>query len=139
LRQAVSLFASDSVSAGDRLRWSYMALWPAQLLWDDDSFRAILALHLQLVRNAGALDRLPIDLETAGTIVARGGDFAAAAGLIAEANAVGEATGSRIPAYSAILLAGLRGSQTEAVPLIDATINAAEAGGQGFTATHARW
>jgi hypothetical protein len=139
LRQAVSLFAGDGVSAADRLRWSYMALWPTQLLWDDDGFRAILARHLQLVRNAGALDRLPIDLDSASHIASRGGDFGAAASLIAEANAAREATGAHIPAYAALLLACLRGRQADAVPLIDATINAAEAAGQGLTATHARW
>jgi hypothetical protein len=63
LKQAVSLFAGDSISAGDRLRWNYMALFPITLLWDEDGYRAILARQIQLVRNAGALDRLPLDLE----------------------------------------------------------------------------
>ncbi len=139
LRQAVSLFASDSVSAGDRLRWSFMALLPAALVWDDDGYRAILARHVQLVRDAGALDRLPIDLSTAGVSAAWSGDFGVAAALIAEINAVCEVTGARYPPYAALLLVGLQGSQAEAVPLIDATINAAEAEGQGIAVTYARW
>jgi DNA-binding CsgD family transcriptional regulator len=48
-------------------------------------------------------------------------------------------TGSRIPPFTALLLAGLRGRQAEAVPLIDATIHAAESGGQHLVATVARW
>ena len=139
LRQAVSLFAGDSVSAGDRLRWSFMALVPAALLWDDDGYRAILARQIHLVRSAGALYRLPIDLSTAGVSAVWSGDFELAAALIAEANAICEATGARYPSYIALLLTGLRGSQAEIVPLIDATINAAEAEGQGIAVTYARW
>jgi len=137
LRQAVSLFAGDSVSAGDRLRWTYVALWPAIRLWDDDSYRAILARHLQLVRDAGALDRLPIDLRSAAVLAAWSGDFGAAASLIAESEVVCEATGARIAPYAALLLSGLRGSQAETIPLIDAAIN--EAGGRGQIVILARW
>ncbi len=139
LRQAVSLFAGDGVSAGDRLRWSFMALMPAALLWDDDGYRAILARQIQLVRDAGALYRLPIDLSTAGVSAVWSGDFGAAASLFAETEAVCEATGARYPSYTALLLVCLRGSQAEAVPLIDATISAAEAEGQGIAVTYARW
>jgi DNA-binding CsgD family transcriptional regulator len=139
LRQAVSLFAGDGVSAGDRLRWSYLALWPAIRLWDDEGYRSILARHLQLVRDAGALDRLPIDLRSAGVLAAWSGDFGAAAALIAEVEAVREATGARIPAYATLLLVGLRGNPAEAVPLIDATIKAAGTGRPGAAVTTARW
>src|ERR1700677_898822 len=137
LRQAASLFAGDSVSAGDRLRWTYVALWPAIRLWDDDSYRAILAPQLPLVRDAGALDRLPIDLRSAAVLAAWSGDFGAAASLIAESEVVCEATGARIAPYAALLLSGLRGSQAETIPLIDAAIN--EAGGRGQIVILARW
>ena len=139
LRQAVSAFAGDSISASDRLRWTYIALMPAGMLWDDDGWSAILARHLQLVRNAGALDRLPHDLSTAGFIAAWRGDFGVSASLIVEADAVCEATGTRYPSYMLLLLVCLRGSHAEAIPLIDATISAAEAEGQGFAVTCARW
>jgi DNA-binding CsgD family transcriptional regulator len=139
LRQAVSLFAGDSISARDRIRWGWLAQAAALMLWEDEGWRAILARQIQLARNAGALDRLPADLESAGVNAAWSGDFRAAAALIAEAEAVCEAIGSRMPSFTALLLAGLRGSQAEAVPLIDATINAADAGGQGTAVTYARW
>jgi DNA-binding CsgD family transcriptional regulator len=95
--------------------------------------------QIQLVRSAGALDHLPLHLEAAALIAAWSGDFAGAAALMAEAEAVCEVTGSRIPPYAALLLDGLRGRQAEAVPLIDATINAAEAAGQGSVVATARW
>jgi DNA-binding CsgD family transcriptional regulator len=139
LRQAASAFASTGISVGDGLRWAWLATVPALLLWDDDGWRAILTRQIQLARDAGALESLPICLESAGMATAWSGDFGAAAAQITEVNAVREATGSPIPSYAALLLACLRGSQAEAVPLIDATINAAEAGGQGITVTTVRW
>ena len=139
LRQAVSAFASVGVSADDGLRWGWMAVVAANILWDDDGWRAILARQVQLARNAGALEHLPLYLEAAAIIAAWSGDFGAAASLIAEVNAVREAIGSRIAPYAALLLGSLRGSQAEAIPLIEATINEAEAGGQGLAVTSARW
>jgi hypothetical protein len=108
-------------------------------LWDVDGYRTLIDRQIQLFRNVGALDHLPVYLEVSALIVAWGGDFAGAATLLAEAEAVCEVTGSRIPPFTALLLAGLRGSQTEAVPLINATIDAAESGGQHLVATVARW
>ena len=137
LRQAVTLFAGDDVSAGDRLRWSYLALWPAIYLWDDHAYHAILTQHLHLVRTAGALDRLPVDLRSASLLAAWSGDFGAAASLIAESEAVCEATGARIAPYAALLLAGLRGRPAEVVPLVDLAISAA--GGKGQVVILAQW
>jgi DNA-binding CsgD family transcriptional regulator len=139
LKQAVSLFAGDGMSDGDMLRWNYMALFPITLLWDADGYRAIIARQIQVVRNAGALDRLPIDLEAAAMLAAFSGDLAEAASLLAESNAVCEAIGTPMPVFTTLLLACLRGRQAEAVPLLDATIKAAGAGGQGFVLTVARW
>jgi DNA-binding CsgD family transcriptional regulator len=139
LKQAVSLFAGGSMSDGDMLRWNYMALFPITLLWDADGYRAIIARQIQVVRDAGALDRLPYDLQGAAMLAAFSGDLAEAASLLAESNAVCEAIGAPMPPYATLQLACLRGGQAEAVPLIDATIKAAEAAGQGLVLVVARW
>jgi DNA-binding CsgD family transcriptional regulator len=139
LRHAASAFASDRIPVGDGLRWGWLATVPPLLLWDDNGWRAIVAGQVRLARNAGALETLPLHLATAGIITAWSGAFGEAAVLIAESEAVCEATGARIPSYAALALAGLRGRQAEAVPLLDATINAAQAAGQGLTVTAARW
>ena len=139
LRQAVSLFAGDSITESDRLRRGFFALSPICFLWDEDGYRTYMDRQIQLVRKAGALDHLPLDLEAAALLAAWSGDFAGAAALIAEAETVCEVTGSRIPPYSGLLLAGLRGRQAEAVPLIDATMHAAKAAGQGSLVTLTRW
>jgi len=139
LRRAISIFASADISVGDGLRWGWMAQAATNALWDDDGWRAIIARQVQIVRKAGALDRLPIYLAAMGTTTAWSGDFAAAASVAAEAQAVSEATGTRIAPYGALLLACLRGREAEAAPLIEATINEAGAGGQGIAVTYARW
>jgi DNA-binding CsgD family transcriptional regulator len=139
LRQAVSLFTGDSITDGDRLRRGFFALSPTCFLWDEDGYRRLMDRQIRLVRSAGALDHLPLYLEAIALLAAWSGDFAGAAALMAEAEAVCEVTGSRIPPYAALLLAGLRGRQAEAVPLIDATIKAARAAGQDSVVVPARW
>ena len=74
----------------------------------------MLVRQVRLAHDAGALDQLPIMLDALGTAAAWSGDFAAAASLIAEADAVCAATGSRAAPFAAIMLASLRGDQAEA-------------------------
>ena len=57
-----------------------------------------------------------------GQAAAWGGDFEGATLLAAEVDAVKEATGSRIGPYAAISVAGLRGREAEALPLIEAVL-----------------
>jgi DNA-binding CsgD family transcriptional regulator len=95
--------------------------------------------QVRLAHDAGALDQLPIMLGALGTAAVWSGDFAAAASLIAEADAVCEATGSRAAPSAAMMLASLRGDQAEAAALIEATIAQAAAGGQGMAVAYAHW
>jgi len=99
----------------------------------------MLVRQVRLAHDAGALDQLPIILGALGTATVWGGDFAAAASLIAEADAVCEATGSRTAPFAAMMLASLRGDQAEAAPLIEASIARAAAGGQGIAVACAHW
>jgi len=139
LRQAVTVFAGADITREEGLRWGWLAQAAASALWDDDAWRAMLVRQVRLARGAGALDQLPIDLSALGTAAAWSGDFAAATSLIAEADAVCEATGSRAAPFAAMMIASLRGSQAEAAPLIEATINEAEVAGQGIAVAYAHW
>ena len=139
LRQVARVFASASISAEEELRWGWLAQAVASAVWDDVGWRAMLARQVQLARDVGALDQLPIDLGALGTDAAWRGDFAMAAALIAETDAICAATGSRSAPFAAMLLASLRGDQAEAAPLIEATIAEATAGGQGIAVTYAHW
>ena len=65
LRQAISTFAGPDVPAAERLRWSWMAQAASLPLWDGEGWRLIVP-PLQLARDVGALDQLPILLNIAG-------------------------------------------------------------------------
>jgi hypothetical protein len=120
LRQATSSFAGAGIPVEELLRWGWMAREADYALWDDEGWRTT-ARQVQLARDAGALDQLPFLLNQMALEAVYRGDFATAASLIAEADAVCDATGSRIAPYAAVMLASLRGNQAEAAPLIQSS------------------
>jgi ATP/maltotriose-dependent transcriptional regulator MalT len=67
------------------------------------------------------------------------GDFAAAGSLIAEADTIAEATGTRHARYSAVALAGFRGREAEASVLIEVQARNASAAGQGRGIQSCQW
>jgi DNA-binding CsgD family transcriptional regulator len=134
LRQAVNVFTAGDLPREESLAPGWMA---ATVLWDDDAGHAIIARQVQLARDAGALEQLPIDLVELAMSDAWRGEFAAAASLIAESDSIAEATGVLIAPYAAMFVAALRGNQAELTRLIETTIAEAEAGGQGAAVTAA--
>jgi len=139
LRQAARAFAGADITMEERLRWGSIAHAAASAVWDDDAWRDLLTQQVRLARTAGALDQLPVDLGALAMSAAWSGNFATAAALITESDAVCEATGSRAAPYAAMLLACLRGDHAGAIPVIETTITEATAGGQGLAVTYAHW
>ena len=138
LREATSAFASPDVPVAQRLRWGWMVPMAGASLWDYQGYTLVEA-PVQLAREVGALDRLPMLLNQLADAAVWRGDFTAAASLIAEADAVCEATGARVPPYGALMLAAYRGREAEAAELIQATVERAAAAGQGAAVTWAYW
>jgi DNA-binding CsgD family transcriptional regulator len=138
LQRAVSVFAAADLTMGV-LRWGFFAQAAASARWDYDPWRAMLERQVGLARDIGALEQLPVLLGALGTAVVWSGDFAAATALNAEADAVCEVTGSRAAPFTAMMLAAFRGNQAEAAQLIEGTIAAATAGGQGIAVAYAQW
>ena len=136
LRQAVNAFTTEEMSREDGLRWGWIG---ATVSWDEDAARAIMTRQVQLARDAGALEQLLTDLVALAMSDAWRGDFAAAASLIAETDALTEVTGSGIAPYTHLFLACLRGNQAELKALIAVANAKAAAGGQGVAATYAQW
>jgi DNA-binding CsgD family transcriptional regulator len=139
LRHAARAFADADMTVEEGLRWGWLAHAAASATWDDEVWRVLLEQHARLAREVGALDQLPVILGALSMSYTWSGDFTAAASLITESNTICEATGSRVAPYAAMMLASFRGHQTEAIPLIEATITEATAGGQGLAVTYARW
>jgi DNA-binding CsgD family transcriptional regulator len=139
LEQAATGFAGSDVSIEEVLRWGWLATAAAVMVWDHETCVAVATRGVQLAREAGALTVLAVSVNVMAQAVALGGDFAAAALLVAEADGVTEATGTRVAPYGALVLAGLQGRGSEASGLIDATIEECTAGGQGTAVQYARW
>ena len=139
LRQAAHIFAEGEITLEEGLRYGWLAPVAAASVWEEEYWYAIVARLLQSLREAGLLVHLPIWMESMAIITAWRGDFAAAASLIAEAEAITAATGSAFARYGAVFLAGLRGAEAEAWPLIEAVITDSRAAGQGVGVQWSQW
>jgi DNA-binding CsgD family transcriptional regulator len=139
LEQAVGAFAGEEISREERMRRGWPATAAAIVLWDFDAWRAIVGRGVQHAREAGALAMLPIVLTSQCMCAAGEGEFRTAGLLIAEADAVAEATETRIAPYATLLLAALRGGEAEASELIASGLNNPTAEGQGPGVQYAKW
>jgi DNA-binding CsgD family transcriptional regulator len=138
LRQATSAFASADIPVQESLKWGWLVRVADKALYDNEG-RRLTASQVQLARDVGALDQLPILLNMMAIDAVWSGDFAAAASLIAEAAAVCEATGSGLAPYAAMMLASFRGREAEAAALIQSAIEEGAAAGQGVAVTYAHF
>jgi DNA-binding CsgD family transcriptional regulator len=138
LRRALADFGVG-MSAEEELRWMWQACVTAMRVWDDDRWDLLSARYVQLARETGALSELPLALTARAYILLFAGDLTAAASLTDELQAVKEATGSALAPYGALGLAALRGDETEATALIDATMEDVTRRGEGVGITFAQW
>jgi len=139
LRRAVDAFRDEEIAGQKGLQWAVLASTASAILWDFDSWEAIITAHADRARATGGYAALSIALHGQGLVVAWSGNFEAAAAPIAEAAAVTEATGTRIAPYGAVLLAAFRGREAEAAAVIEKTIEHANTGGEGLGIQFARY
>jgi DNA-binding CsgD family transcriptional regulator len=139
LRRSARVFAEEEITSAERRRWSPMAVAAASWVWDEECWHAIQDRELQACREAGLLAQLVIWVNSTTTLAVWRGDFAAAASLVAEAEAIVAATGTRYAPYGAVMLAGFRGAEAEATQLIEAVITDARAAGQGTGIQNSQW
>ncbi len=131
LQRAAVGFAGDSASVEELLRWGWLATIAAVLVWDYESCVAIASRGVQLARDAGALTVLAVASNIMAQAVAMGGEYEKAAQLIAEADAVTEASGTHVLQYGALYLAAYQGHEAQVTRLTDDTVREATARGQG--------
>jgi DNA-binding CsgD family transcriptional regulator len=139
VRRAVDAFCSEQPVRDEGLRWPWLAAGAAALLWDAEAWDALSGRHVQLARDAGALTALMFGLTSRSTLHVFTGEFAIAASLVAEVDAIAEASGSRIAHYGALTLAAFRGREAEASRAIEAARRDFRAAGQGMGLTVADW
>ena len=138
LRRAVRPFGGEEIAMKEGLRWSWGTIAAIEL-WDLENWHQRTVRQLRAAREAGLLGRGPNNLHSLATTATLRGEFATAGSLLAEADAIAEATGTRFPRYAAVSLAGFRGKEAEASALIDVEARNASAAGQGIGVQWCQW
>jgi DNA-binding CsgD family transcriptional regulator len=92
-RRAVDAFLGDEVSDNEFLQWGHLATSSACHLWDWKSWDRLSTKHVELARASGALAPLSPALSGRGVYAAWCGDVEESTAIVAEFNAVNEATG----------------------------------------------
>src|ERR1700722_6820383 len=136
LRRALAVLGQENPRTRDDimrlLRLSPLAQSMAvHEVWDFPGWRELSARSVRLAREAGALAALPVLLVYLAGVHVYAGEFAAAAVLIEEGDAITAATGNAPMRYAALFLAAWRGEESSAVQLIDAAIQDATTRGEG--------
>ena len=131
LRRALHAFRSQDISAEEGLSWLWLAGRAAMAVWDDETWHILASRHVKLARDAGALSELPLAVRSRILLHAHVGELAEGAALIAEAQAVADATGSQLGPYGALGVAAFRGREAEATELIQATMDGVTSRGEG--------
>jgi DNA-binding CsgD family transcriptional regulator len=133
LQQALKAFrAADVSSTEEGLRWLWLAGRVSQDLWDDEAWEVLCTQHVRVTREAGALTVLPIALRSRIFVHAFWGQLDEGAALAEEALTVSDASGTRLAAYGAVVLAAYRGGEAEASRLIEVTIEDVVSRGEGM-------
>jgi DNA-binding CsgD family transcriptional regulator len=139
LRKAVSAFANDEIGTEEGLRWLWLAGRVAVYIWDYENSDALTQRQVRVGRESGALTVLPVSLSSRASVELYAGNLADASSLIAEANAITDATDGRNVPYAPLALAAFRGREPDASRLIHATTEDFLARGEGMGLTLAQW
>jgi DNA-binding CsgD family transcriptional regulator len=131
LRRALLAFRGQDISAAEGLSWLWLAGLAAMAVWDDESWHILASRHVKLARDAGALSELPLAIRWRILLHTHAGELEQGAALIAEAQAVADATGSQLGPHGALGVAAWRGREAEAVELIQATMDDVTSRGEG--------
>jgi DNA-binding CsgD family transcriptional regulator len=138
-QRAVRAFHSDDLSVEEGLRWLWFASFDAAELWDDEGWSVLSARHVNMARAVGALSVLPLTLHSQAVAQVFAGELDAAASLVAELDAVRQATGAVLAPYAALTLAAWRGRDQEFGELLAATMDEVAARGERSGLLIAQW
>jgi len=131
LRRALLAFRDQDISAEEGLSWLWLAGRAAMAVWDDETWHILASRHVKLARDAGALSELPLAIRWRILLHTHTGELSEGAALIAEAQAVADATGSQLGPHGDLGVAAWRGREAEATELIQATMDGVTSRGEG--------
>jgi DNA-binding CsgD family transcriptional regulator len=119
----------EADAVGEDQRWLWLACRLAQDVWDDELWHLLASRGVRLARETGAVTLLPSALNHLAAHHVHSGDFATAAALVDEVDAITQATGLPPLKYSALMLAAARGEPAQA--LFDEATRNGTARGEG--------
>lgn len=132
LRDALAAFEVAGARVDDpSTPWLWLAWFVAGDLWDGDRWHGLAMSATAMARRTGALNILPVCLESAAAAHLHAGEFSAAASLVEESEAISEATGNAPLRYTSLVLAAWRGREAQTVGLVEARLRDAVAHGEG--------
>jgi DNA-binding CsgD family transcriptional regulator len=127
-----------------RLRGRYVR-WPRALtvwddglpvtVWDDEAWQELAELQVRLVTDEGVVRALPVVLTERALAHAHAGEYGEAARLADKIAGISEMMGTAVPPYIPVLLAAEYGLDAEALALMEASLTAAMANGEGGAVT----
>ena len=139
LREALDAFRRVEQLTGRDVRWLWLACRLAQDLWDDELWYVLSTGALSLARETGALTVLPIAATYRAALHVHSGEFGAASSLIAEADAITQATGMAPLKYASLMMAAWRGNDAQALDLMEAARLEGTARGEGMGLRVLEW
>ncbi|WP_326835205.1 AAA family ATPase [Amycolatopsis rhabdoformis] len=131
LRRAVRQFLDDDAAGAAGVRWHGLVGRVALDLWDQQSWDDLAARQVQILREQGVLRLLPVALAYRAGVCVHAGRFDEAAALLEESDAITQATGAPPPRYIEPVLAAYRGQEEHALRLVKASLQSANARGEG--------
>ncbi|MFJ9098021.1 AAA family ATPase [Streptomyces sp. NPDC102405] len=140
LMEAVAAFRTEEVTPEDGLGWLPLVCRMAHTTWDFDAWSELSARLVEMGRGTGALAVLPSSLLLRLSNRAFAGDLRGADSLVAEANAIGEATGSSFFAhYGALVLEPFKGRESTTFQAIEALTQDSLLQDEGKVTTATQW
>jgi DNA-binding CsgD family transcriptional regulator len=139
LRNALGAFRRvDELTTRD-VRWLWLACRLAQDLWDDELWHVLATRGVRVARETGVLGPLAIAATYRASLHVHEGTFDAASALIAEADAITQATDMAPLKYGALMLAAWRGDEGDGRKLMEAARIEATARGEGMGLGVVQW
>jgi DNA-binding CsgD family transcriptional regulator len=131
LRTALDAFRNVERLTTVDVRWLWLACRLAQDLWDDELWHTLATRGVHLARETGALNLLPTSANYLAAFNVHSGNFATAAALIDEVEAITQATGLAPLKYAAAMLAASRGDQARMQTFHESLLPRATERGEG--------
>jgi DNA-binding CsgD family transcriptional regulator len=136
LKRALATVLAVEAPAADLGQWLWLTGARATgmialELWDVDAWHTLSSRQVQVARDSGAFVQLQFALNFFARSVMASGELAAAAVLVEEERAIGQAMGNPAIGYVDLMLAAWRGEERLASQLIERMTQAASARGLG--------